>query len=241
MKKENIIDFRNGAIIGMTQTLMGYPLDTIKTLKQNNQNIKITKTKEFNNGFNKIKILRLYQGVSYPLYLSIGFNSGVFGLYSIFLKEGMSHQTSGFLAGGIMGIISNPFEYYKVNSQVGNTFKYKNIWKGGNYTFWRESIAHSFYFSSYHYFTEYRNLSPFLAGGISGCLSWTVTYPIDTIKTIKQSNNNLNIGDIIKMVKKREIKIWNGFFTCQCRAFIVNGVSFVMYDYFKNKSSHLQN
>ena len=38
----------------------------------------------------------------------------------------------------------------------------------------------------------------------------------------------------MKMFKKGEIKIWNGFFTCQCRAFIVNGISFVMYDYFKN-------
>lgn len=223
MSYNDLIDFRNGAIIGMTQTLIGYPLDTIKTMKQHNQIIKI----------NRSNILRLYQGVKYPLCMSIGFNSGVFGLYSIFLKKGLSHESSGFLAGGIMGILSNPFEYYKVNSQVGNNFNYKHIWKGGNYTFWRESIAHSFYFSCYNYLTENKGFYPFLSGGISGCLSWTITYPIDTIKTIKQSNINLNVWDIMKMVKKGEIKIWNGFFTCQIRAFIVNGISFVMYDYFK--------
>lgn len=225
MGKDDLIDFRNGAIIGMTQTLIGYPLDTIKTMKQNNQNI--------NFGNRKNNILRLYQGVKFPLSMSIGFNSGVFGLYSIFLKKGLSHESSGFLSGGIMGIFSNPFEYYKVNSQVGNKFKYQNMWKGGNYTFWRESIGHCFYFSSYHYFTESIGFSPFLSGGMSGCLSWTITYPIDTMKTIKQSHNNIKIIEILKMIKTGEIKIWNGFFTCQIRAFIVNGISFVMYDYFK--------
>lgn len=230
MGKVNIIDFRNGAIIGMTQTLIGYPFDTIKTLKQNNQMIK----KKPTSGYSKINILRLYQGVRYPLCMSIGFNSGVFGLYSIFLKKEMSHQTSGFLAGGIMGILSNPLEYYKVNSQVGNNFKYYDMWKGGNYTFWRESIAHSFYFSNYNYLTEKLGFYPFISGGISGCVSWLITYPIDTMKTIKQSNDNLNINDIIKMAKKGEIKIWNGFLACQCRAFIVNGISFVIYEYFRS-------
>ena len=223
MEQNKLIDFRNGAIIGMTQTFIGYPLDTIKTMKQNNQMVT-------NKGFN---IVRLYKGFKYPLYMSIGFNSGVFGLYSIFLKKGMTHESSGFLAGGIMGILSNPLEYYKINSQVGNNFKYQNMWKGVNYTFWRESIAHSFYFSSYEYLNKNIGISPFLSGGISGCISWTVSYPIDTMKTIKQSNSNIKIKDIMKMIKKGEIKIWNGFFTCQIRAFIVNGISFVMYDYFK--------
>lgn len=226
METTDLINFRNGAFIGMTQTLIGYPLDTIKTMKQNNQIIKI-------NGSN---IVRLYQGIKYPLCMSIGFNSGVFGMYSIFLNNGMTHESSGFLAGGIMGILSNPFEYYKVNSQVGNKFKYLDMWRGSNYTFCRESIAHGFYFSSYNYLTETIKLTPFLSGGISGCISWTITYPIDTMKTIKQSTSNLKISHIIKMVKNREIQIWNGFFTCQIRAFIVNGVSFVMYDYFKNNN-----
>ena len=228
-------NFKYGALIGMTQTVIGYPFDTIKTMKQSNNTTNINTNTytniNTNTNFKPLNLKRLYQGVRFPMYMSIGFNSGVFGLYSTFLNYGYSRESSGFLAGGIMAIVSNPFEYYKVNSQVGQKFQYSNMWKGVSYTFWRESIATGFYFSNYHLLTTNFALSPFIAGGISGCLSWTITYPIDTLKTIKQSNDTLELRQIFTMIKKKQIKIWNGFFTCQIRAFIVNGVSFVMYEY----------
>ena len=215
--------FGYGALIGMTQTIIGHPFDTLKTIKQSN--ISVTKK--------DINFKRLFLGIKFPLTISTGFNSGIFGIHTYFLNKDMSHATSGFLAGGIMGLLSNPFEYYKINSQLNKPFNYYQIWKGCGYTISRESIATSYYFSSYNYYTNEHNITPFIAGGISGCSSWLITYPIDTIKTIKQSNDNINLKQIWKIINNKNFNIWNGILICQIRAFIVNGISFVLYEHLK--------
>lgn len=62
-------------------------------------------------------------------------------------------------------------------------------------------------------------LGVFLSGGISGTLSWLVTYPIDTIKSRIQTNitfkDALNKGNI-----------FNGLSICLVRTFLVNATGF---------------
>ena len=60
-------EFLCGALSGMTQTIVGHPLDTIKTRIQNK---------------NKIiwNVKNLYKGVSYPLLSSTLINAGLFGI-----------------------------------------------------------------------------------------------------------------------------------------------------------------
>jgi len=232
MNNNTLYHFGYGAIIGNIQTLIGHPLDTLKALKQTN--INITKT--------HLQIRNLYKGIQYPLAMSITFNSGIFGIYSYLQKLEYSREVSGLISGGIMGFISNPLEYYKINTQIGNKpslmdHKFNiQIWRGCGYTTARESIATGFYFSNYHYLNEQLKLSPFIAGGISGCLSWAITYPLDTLKTIKQSND-ISLLNILKTKGGlQHINIWNGFLICQARAFIVNGISFIMYDYLQKNN-----
>ena len=59
-------DIIAGGISGMSQIAIGYPLDTLKVLSQNNLKI------------NNLNIKSLYSGVSYPLQSSIITNSIVF-------------------------------------------------------------------------------------------------------------------------------------------------------------------
>jgi solute carrier family 25 carnitine/acylcarnitine transporter 20/29 len=207
-------EYIKGGLIGVSQTIIGHPFDTIKVLQQNN--IKI------NQSILKPKIL--LSGIKYPIIISTAYNSAIFGLYSFFNKNNMSTFQSGFLSGALMSIVLNPFEYYKINYQLLENKKQNKIWRGIHFTMARESIATGIYFQNY-YFLKEKNISPFIAGGIAGCNSWIVTYPIDTIKTRYQSNHNFLIKDIVN-----QKNIYKGITFCLIRAFLVNGVSFSLYD-----------
>lgn len=214
-------DFIRGGIVGITQTLFGHPFDTIKVLQQNN--IKITKS--------LIKPTILMSGISYPLIISTYYNSGIFGIFSILKNKNFSNFQSGFLSGAVMSIILNPFEYYKVNSQITeiNKKKFNNkLWRGLHFTIARESLATGIYFHNY-YWLKKNNINSFIAGGIAGCNSWLLTYPIDTIKTRYQINKNLKYKDLLY-----QKHIYKGLSSCLFRAFLVNGISFSLYDFLIN-------
>ena len=74
--------------------------------------------------------------------------------------------------------------------------------------FFRESIAFSVYFKTYEILHDKNKYNPFISGGIAGLANWTVTYPIDTIKT-RQTAHNINIYDAIKIGN-----LWKGYLPC---------------------------
>lgn len=211
-------DFVNGVFIGITQTVIGYPFDTLKVFKQTGHHY----------SFNKQTISRLYRGISYPLIGSCILNSVQFGTYQYCTeKYHLSTITSGFISGCASAVVSNPIDIYKIKYQLFNDKKKIKFWKGIHVTFARESLSSSIYFSSYHYLN--RNYNPFISGGIAGMLSWLLTYPIDVIKTRVQSNNHLSMIGAYKMGN-----IWSGLSFCLLRSFIVNGSGFAVYDYLKD-------
>ena len=78
-------EFIYGGIVGSVQTIIGHPLDTIKVLNQNKQNI----------NFN---FKRLYSGITFPLISSVINHSFMFYLNDYFLIED-NHFKSGFVTG----------------------------------------------------------------------------------------------------------------------------------------------
>lgn len=219
--KSNVTEYKKGAIIGISQTILGHPLDTLKTWRQNGNNTKLILDSEF-----KTNIRNLFRGVTYPFILSIGYNSFLFGFYSKLKKESYSSLEAGAVSGTILGVILNPFEYYKIQCQTKIS---ENIslypFRGVHYTLLRESISCGLYFSSYEYFTQNLGISSFIAGGISGCSSWAITYPIDTVKTRFQANSSFKGIHYIQ-----QGNLWQGIGFCLLRAFLVNGVSFSLYE-----------
>ena len=74
------------------------------------------------------------------------------------------------------------------------------MYKGLNATTLREVIALGIYFGGYEAVVREFDkrlgngkqldtpLRSFFAGGIAGCMSWIITYPIDYVKTVLQSD-----------------------------------------------------
>ena len=192
------MDFFAGLCSGISQTLIGHPLDTIKTNKQNNIKVKGN----------------LYSGIKYPL-ISNSLLVGIqFDLY---------YRYNSLVSGVVSSLIITPLDYFKINKQNKiNTNFYgmiKNFKNGYPITLTRETLALSIYFNTYDYMKNKFNYHPIVSGGVAGSLSWLFTYPIDTVKTRVQSNINLKRSILLK-------NYWNGISIALSRAFIVNGVGF---------------
>jgi len=211
--------FVAGCISGIVQTIIGYPLDTLKILKQNNKIL------------DKIGIRRLYSGISMPLIQTPLICGISFYIDEIINQNINNHWISGCISGIISSIILCPCEYYKINLQQ-NKKKIINIkticgsYRNISYVICREGPAMGIYFGTY-YELKKNEFPLYISGGIAGCTSWFFTYPLDTIKSRIQGNICKTFNQSIKMGN-----LFTGLNYCLLRAFIVNSVGFTSYEYF---------
>lgn len=217
MKDNEYKEFITGNISGIVQTIVGHPLDTIKVLEQNKIDIKNNKD--------------IFNGLMVPMLT----NSLLTGI-QFYSYEHYSWLTMGIIS----GLISTPIEYYKIQKQVNNNYDLKRMPRGYTITCLRETIALNCYFNTYDYLKNKTGI--FFAGGLSGSLSWLITYPIDTIKSRVQANNisrkvnesvltyNYNLYRDAYLKKE----LFRGLRFCLFRGFIVNGFGFLGAYYTQN-------
>jgi solute carrier family 25 (mitochondrial carnitine/acylcarnitine transporter), member 20/29 len=80
-------------------------------------------------------------------------------------------------------------------------------------------------------------LSGFIAGGTTGSISWLLTFPTDSFKSISQTEDFDNrkyssYRDMVaKVVKEKGFgKLYSGLGVCMLRAFPVNAITFAFYE-----------
>lgn len=242
-KSQFLNDCIVGGTIGISQGIVGHPFDTIKVIYQNKTSMNNVCIK---NPFG------LYRGIKYPIFASFLANLSLFPLYEqiknkmkvenniIYNKNNNSYWPS-FIGGTIGGLLSTPIVFItdlaKIKKQMNGNIKinYINLIKkrGGPITLYREGIAYGFYFYTYDKLNYQYNWDSFWAGGIAGCVTWTVTYPIDVLKTQQMTLNNSLIQCVRLNTKMSDY--WRGYIPCILRSFIVNGVSFYIYDKMKHR------
>ena len=170
-------DIGIGLTIGLVQSGLGHPLDTVKTLLQNGQS------------FRGLRPLAYYRGVMYPTMASLVFNATTF---PIFTK--MRVNNNAYLSGAIAGVLIAPidfaFDVGKIRRQTLTTTPLHS--KGMTLSCVRTVVAMSLYFGVYSDLTQ--QYGPLLAGATAGLANWTVTYPLDIIST-RQIAGNLCIRE----------------------------------------------
>ena len=209
----------SGVLAGTVQSLIGHPLDTLKTLSQN---------KIFISSYYRCS---LYNGLMPSLIQNSILTGASFHVNNYFFNLTNNNNLLSSLYTGILGcFVICPLEQIKINKQV-NISSNRNLSSTIVHSFkhfylvsLREVPAITIYFSSYRYFKE-QQINYFISGGFSGVLSWLITYPIDTVKSRLQSNMCQSLMESIKMGN-----LYSGLSFCLIRAFIVNGASFFMYE-----------
>ena len=219
------MDYIIGNFIGVSQTLIGHPLDSVK-IRIQNQHYSKTPTDLFKRG--------LMTGVKFPLMSSCIINSLTFGNYNSLLSITGNEFAASGITGMINGIVLNHFDYYKTNRQWTTSVnssslffkKYNTI--GFRYSVLCETISIPIYFGTYHYLKRDQECSSFMSGGIAGMASWACIYPLDTMKTRKHLNPDMGLKELMKG------NLLKGLPVTLIRAFIVNGCIFGLYDLLHN-------
>ena len=211
-------DIISAFCVGITQTSVGHPFDTVKVLIQNNKKWRGLKFNEY------------YRGWKFPMATSILFNCTVFPVY----ERTIEYTNSRILSGALAGIAVTPFvfcsEVGKIRQQTKQPISIQSFLKsrGRISTLARESIAMSTYFGMYNYAREDLSFNPLIAGGLAGWANWTLTYPFDMVKS-RQIAQNLTIPQAIKMGN-----LWRGYPVCAFRAVVVNAANFWTYEKVKS-------
>jgi len=125
------------------------------------------------------------------------------------------------------------------------------LFKGFGATFLRDCPNIGIYFGSYEWLrglllprdgtlmlgqTELSsNLAILLAGGTAGILSWALSYPIDVIKTRVQADTRGQYRGMLHATTASVQQhgwsiLFKGFSACMYRAFVVNAVTFVVFE-----------
>lgn len=202
-----------GALCGLFQNMVGHPFDTAKVLIQ-------MKRHPLSNG-----PFRLYNGFIYPTTMDIISHGLLFPLNTYYT----SHVSNRYMAGALTGLTVSPlsfvFDMLKLRRQIPTNQPFTT--HGLGMAVARKSLFYGIWLGSYFHMVEERKYSVFASGGASGVLAWSLTYPLDVIKT-RQMVNKAGIWDSIAMGPLR-----SGYLICITRAFLVNSVGFTVYDTFK--------
>jgi|SaaInlStandDraft_1057018.scaffolds.fasta_scaffold20171_2 solute carrier family 25 (mitochondrial carnitine/acylcarnitine transporter), member 20/29 len=213
-----------GFCAGITQTIVGHPLDTIKVLIQNNKQ------------FNKFKFINFYKGWRYPMVMSTLFNATLFPVNEKLYSYTNNFFASGFISGIIVSPIVYCFDIGKIKEQTNQKIMFNTFYKtpGLFTTAMRESMAVSVYMGSYHVCKDKYNIDPFFAGGIAGILNWVFTYPLDVVRT-RQMAQDISIKEAFD-----QKNLWKGFNICILRAAIVNASIFKVYEIVKSQQKNYE-
>ena len=195
--------------------------------------------------------------MSSPVIGSMVINSTLFGVESNvrknlnFENQMTNLALSGAIGGFVQGALLTPIEIVKIQMQI-ECSKYRSTYacvkdlvvnkglgsltRGFYLTVLRETPACAMYFVSFEIMTrkEKGDVAPFwhllIAGGISGCLSWVVTYPVDIIKTVYQADSSIRMTECLKVMKNLGFKgLWRGLDAALLRYFIFSSIYKVVF------------
>ena len=144
----------------------------------------------------------------------------------------MDNIIAGFGSGIMQAIIGHPMDTLKVynqDTQFNKKIKLINLYRGISYPLLTNSIICSINFSSFEYFKNTYNLSPLVAGGLSGIPTGIFINPIE-IKRIKK-----------QLFVKKHIPYTKGLSLCIGREIMSYSIYFHTYYYLKKKNFSILN
>lgn len=206
-------EFAGSICVGLNQTLIGLPFDTIKVWLQNKEPIK-------NKNF-----MSLYRGWKPELLNSLISNNIVFPIHAYTLK----YTKNSFLSGFLGGVLATPFIFsfktFKIKNQMKQKVNFKTLlnFQGYTSTMLRESTGMAMYFGMYNYFKS-KDYPIAIAGGLGGLFNWGCSYPFDIILS-RQIAQNISFKEAVK-----QRNLFKGYGVCLLRSIIVNASSFFIFE-----------
>ena len=190
-----------------------------------------------------------YKGFNLNVLCTGGFYTIFFPLYDIMKNNGNGHFTSSIIAASAGSFITNPFQVLKIRKQTNHDINNGNnnitivdivrkegiasLYKGYAMTLLKNCEL-GLYMTLYEKLKENSIATPY-ATFISKFISLSITYPIDTIRTVFRGTNKteMNLKEHLKLIiKKNGIKgIYQGYTINAMRSITNAVIIFSLYDY----------
>lgn len=215
------------------QTLVGYPLETLKTRWQVYDPTRSS-------------LASLYKGWPGPFLGQCVIHPLFFGTYTwLHDQHQWSPGMAGATVGGITALVMNPIEVRKTCIQAKvQVPPWSCLWRRGiQFTMGREIIGSAVYWHTFESLVrEDDSLKsspstswlPWQAGASAGILSWIVSYPMDVWKTQSQTNHHSLYS------KQRLSRIITAWSITMFRAAVVNGGVLYIYHECRRPTSSSQ-
>ena len=207
------MEYLPGICAGISQILIGHPIDTAKVLLQNKMN------------WYGLPIKDYYRGFALPMASSVVFNSIVFPVHKYMHNLTDNH----LLSGAVSGLAVTPFvfslENIKISLQAKKPITFSLLKTTNSFynTLTGHTLAMSVYFATYHKMRDH-NYNAFVSGCASGLANWMLTYPLDAIKS-RQIVQNITFSQAYK-----QGNLFKGLHFALIRAVVVNGSIFYTYE-----------
>lgn len=191
-----------GFLQGVSRVCVSYPFDFLKIsiqsgkLKNNDEAIQYLK---------KTNIKNIYRGSSI-VFLSVGLERSLQFYFMEKYNNTRNPYFTSFLFSLMSSIYSIPVQYINANIissslNLKTIIKNNNVYRGGlleiTKSIYCTTIYSGTYFSLRNEFGNELKYSP-VYSIMSSFLMWSIVYPLDTIKIKYQTNNKVNLIDIIK-------------------------------------------
>lgn len=237
-----------GSAAAITSVMLGYPFDTVKTRLQTG--IMDSSYRGLVSAVKKDGFGILYKGVSAPL-ITLSIKRGYqYNAFETLNKYTSNAWISGAIAGGTGTVISCPMQVIKTNMQSGefnnvqnclryihHNYGWKGLYRGFIPNMSKDVLFATLYLGSYDTLrTRFPDnpMGHFFAGGIASTITWSLLFPVDTIKINSQYTHS-NITILKERVNTHGYRVlWKGVTPALLRIFPVSACSMVVYEYTKN-------
>lgn len=246
--EEALFSLGTGALFGCTNTLVGHPLDTIKTVMQTMTSKSILGTARHifvNNG-----ISGFYRGCIPPMWGSVVYRSCQFSVFEAMytlLGDNKSMITSygyfgleprvviaGLTASTARSIIEAPIEYAKVQGQTGQVWRFSDLYRGAHLQWLRTGPMMTFYFISVDTLRRKTNLmsttwGQFLISGGSAAVGFILVWPFETLKNRTQAGVDSKGSSMWDNMKRTGITgLYRGIVPGVASVFLRNGAAMLV-------------
>jgi hypothetical protein len=205
-----LVNLLPGLLQGITRVSISYPADVVKVQMQKNLHSTTVGTVKH---ILQTDIRKFYRGSSIA-FVTIGLERSLQYYYLEKMNKKMINPyASSFVASLIGSVYNLPMQYLTTNISLLDKTKhdtsvkqyikntsFKQLYKGYFIETPKNVLGSTIYLGTYltlRNTTDKTSLYPWF-GGFSGMLTWTVIYPLDTIKTDYQTTKNKRIHELIR-------------------------------------------
>ena len=238
------ITFASGAAYGVTTVIVGQPFDTIKTITQSSAGRQESMLTIGRHLFETSGLRGLWRG-STPLVLGGTFmRSAQFGCNDLardtLRDSGFPHVKifgvidshvvlAGMFGGVGRAIVEGPTEYFKIRQQIVSKWAPREALSGLGITTARNTGLFAV-FVCWIDVTRPLGLHPFFSGALCSNLSWLMLWPMDVVKTQRQSGKFGDASALSLLSRAASTgMLYRGLVPGLIRSSVANGTSMYVY------------